>query len=142
MTNLIELPVQRMSAAEFKVGRERLGLTATWVATQLGVTDRSVARWEAGEMPVSRDAEALIDRVHTYTNRLVLTTVRKLKLPKNAKPGDAVVLFTFRRDEDMAPEGVWINQEDGPLPASWHRAMIGRVALITDLPVQIEYIAN
>lgn len=140
MSNVVELPTAtRMSAAEFKVARERLGLTASWVATQLGVADRSVARWEAGDMPVSREAESVINAVHKYTNRMVMTQLRKLKAPKGS---DTVLLYTFRRDEDMDPAGIWTDQEVGPLPASWHRAMIGRIALMTDLKVQIEYISQ
>lgn len=139
MTNVVELPTYTpMSAAEFKVARERLGLTASWVASQLGVADRSIARYESGEMPVSLAAEELIEVVHAHTNRMVMSSMSKLKLRKGQ---DFVTLYTFRRDEDMAATYAGNpDTEFGPLTASWHRAMIGRLALITDLPVKIEYI--
>lgn len=142
MNNVVALHVpRRMSAAEFKVRRERLGLTSAWVAAQLGVSERSVSRYETGRMPVSHEAEELIEAVHAYTNRQVMRAVAELKVPKGA---DSVTLFTFARDIDMH-DGAYVetgDQEYGPLSASWHRAMIGRIALLTDLPTRIEYIGD
>ena len=41
-----------MTAAEFRIAREMLGVSGEWLAGRLGVADRQVRRWEAGNSPV------------------------------------------------------------------------------------------
>ena len=48
--------------------RESMGLTQQEMSEELGVTLRTLSRWETGESKPSRMAQRLIDRV---TNRIV-----------------------------------------------------------------------
>lgn len=43
---------QPMTGAEFRLIRDRLGLTLAWLADHLGVAQRSVERWDAGKAPI------------------------------------------------------------------------------------------
>lgn len=133
MGNVVPLPsAALMSAAEFKVCRERLGLTASWVATQLGVYEKTISRWETGERVVSEEAANLLRLIHARTSRLIMKSIRKIKKP--------TTLLTYRRDEDMVTFELFSDLDlVVPLPASWHRAMTGRIALLTDQPVKIAY---
>lgn len=45
----------RMSAADFKSIRESLGLTAQWLADAVHVDQRTVRRWEDGDIPLRDD---------------------------------------------------------------------------------------
>ena len=49
-----------MTAAEFRVARKRLGLSTAQLGAAIGVTARSVRRWEAGKHPVPRWAEIAV----------------------------------------------------------------------------------
>ena len=42
-----------MTPQEFKALREKLGFNQTQLSKEWGVTDRTVRRWEAGDVPVS-----------------------------------------------------------------------------------------
>lgn len=133
MTNVVALrPTERMTAAEFKVVRERLGLPAQWVASALGVYEKTVSRWETGERGVSAEAEKLLDDIHRDTNRLVMSQIRML----DDGSKEPTLLITYRLDSDMP---AMYSHEGKQLPASWHRAMTGRVALHADGPVVFAY---
>lgn len=114
------LPVpddERMTDAEFKVVREYLGLTTRWVADHLGVAERSVHRWEAGVSPIPDGVRIQMERWEDDTARSVVAGVVALM----DVPEPAVV--TYRTDADYQraePGAEW--------PASWHRAVVARVA--------------
>ena len=49
-----------MTADEFRDARERLGLSLTDMACELGVGLRTIARWQSGAYPVPRVVERLV----------------------------------------------------------------------------------
>lgn len=125
---------ERMSAAEFKVLREQLGLPASWVATQVLVTERSVSRWESGEDPVNHRAATLLRDLQKLTDKQIDQKLRQIE----RRNPDVAELHTYRRDRDwerIAPTRF------AYLPASWHRAMTARLAFLIDRPVVINYAA-
>ena len=52
-----------MTPAELRAIRKRLGLTGAALAEMLGVTDRTIRRWEAGTVPISKPAIFLIGHI-------------------------------------------------------------------------------
>ena len=108
---------ERMTPAELRVVREFLGLSSAALAGYLGVTDRTVRHWEAGKYPVPDGVRIEIEKLEAYTARFVADVVeRLLDIP------DPVVV-TYRTDEEYHEAHPEI-----PLPASWHRAVVARVA--------------
>ena len=98
-----------MTAAELRIAREDLGLTAEWLADHLGVTLRTVRRWEHGQ---SRGPEGVADEVGRLTDyadgQAEAWVVRLLDVPEP-------VLAIPREGE-----------RDG-WPASWWRALAARI---------------
>lgn len=112
------LPVDEpMTDAEFKVVREHLGLTTRWVADHLGVAERSVHRWEAGQTPVPDGVRRQMEAWEQDTAESIGRAVADL--------GDArdPAVATYRTDEHYRR---W--EPDAGWPASWHRALVARVA--------------
>ena len=108
---------ERMTPAELKVVREFLGLSSAALAKYLGVSDRTVRHWEAGKYPIPDGVRLEIEKLEAYTAEFVAGVVEKLMdIP------DPVVV-TYRTDEEYHAAHPEI-----PLPASWHRAAIARVA--------------
>jgi len=108
---------ERMTPAELKVVREFLGLSSAALAKHLGVSDRTVRHWEAGKYPIPDGVRLEIEKLEAYTAQFVAGVVEKLMdIP------DPVVV-TYRTDEEYHAAHPEI-----PLPASWHRAAIARVA--------------
>ncbi|MEV6219882.1 hypothetical protein [Nocardia sp. NPDC051833] len=106
-----------MTAAEFKVVREFLGLTTRWLADELGIQERTVQRWDGGQSTVPEWARERIEAIETETAELVSASIDHLSDARD--PG----ILTYRSDNDYRshhPELRW--------PASWHRAVIARVA--------------
>ncbi|GGU62273.1 Aca2/YdiL-like domain-containing protein [Streptomyces lavendofoliae] len=107
----------RMTAAELKVVREYLGLTGDWLAAHLGVSPRTVRHWEAGKYAIPDGVRLAVEDLEQRTAQFVAGVVEKLMdLPD---PG----VVTYRDDAEYhaaVPESEF--------PASWHRAVIARVA--------------
>jgi len=108
---------ERMTPAELKVVREFLGLSSAALAKYLGVSDRTVRHWEAGKYPVPDGVRIEIEKLEAYTAQFVADVVEKL-----LDYPDPVVV-TYPTDEEYHAAHPEI-----PLPASWHRAVIARVA--------------
>jgi hypothetical protein len=108
---------ERMTPAEFKVVREFLGLTGDWLAQHLGVSSRTVRHWEYGKYAipdgVRLEMEDLEARTGTYVGSLV---EQLMDLPD---PG----VITYRDDAEYGA-----SHPDHEFPASWHRAVVARVA--------------
>jgi transcriptional regulator with XRE-family HTH domain len=108
---------ERMTDAEFKVVREFLGLTGDWLAGHLGVSARTVRHWEQGKYAipdgVRLEMEDLERRTGEWIDRLV---PQLMDLPD---PG----VYVYRTDEEYHEA-----HPEVPLPASWHRAVVARVA--------------
>ena len=112
-----------MTPAEFVCSRELLGLPITWVAEHLGVTERTVYRWEAGTTKIPA---VMAQRMRAWvenTERIV----GKVTVVISGAPA-RVKLETFP-DKGFEHKGVegW--------PASWHRMVMARVAERTQRPI-------
>lgn len=69
---------QPMSPAEFRMVREYLGLTGETLAEHLGVTLRSVRRWEHGHRPVSDGIRQQMEHLEETAARHVGELVDRL----------------------------------------------------------------
>jgi transcriptional regulator with XRE-family HTH domain len=108
---------ERMTAAEFRVIREYLGLTGDWLARHLGVNPRTVRSWEQGRDPIPDGVRIEVERLEQQTAEFVGTVVAGL-----ADEIDPLV-GVFRSDEEYHA-----HHPEQPWPASWHRAVVARVA--------------
>lgn len=115
-----------LSAAEIVVIRERLGLSQRQLATLLGVSSRAVERWERAERGISdkhlTGLEALADRA----DALVAEAIAALEA---AHVRDQVIIV-YRSDAHLRE-----HHPDAPFPASWGRAIAGRVYAETSCTV-------
>lgn len=109
---------ERMTDAEFKVVREFLGLTGEWLAGHLGVASRTVRHWEEGKYPIPDGVRTLIESLEVRTGAFVGQSVVGLM----DVPDPAVVTYRTNAEYKAA-------HPDAEFPASWHRAVIARVAL-------------
>jgi transcriptional regulator with XRE-family HTH domain len=108
---------ERMTPAEFRVVREFLGLTPEWLAAHLGVSGRTVRHWEQGKYAIPDGVRLEIEDVEQRTGEFVSGIIDKLMdLP------DPTVI-TYRDDAEYRAA-----HPDTPFPASWHRAVVARVA--------------
>lgn len=108
---------ERMTAAEFKVIREYLGLTGDWLAAHLTVSGRTVRHWEEGKYPIPDGVRLRIEEIETATDGMVGAAVAACLDARDP------VMLTYRTDADYRthhPGVAW--------PASWHRAIVARVA--------------
>ncbi|MDI3315892.1 MAG: DUF1870 family protein [Mycobacterium sp.] len=108
---------ERMTPAEFRVIREYLGLSGPWLASALGVSDRTIRHWEAGKYPIPDGVRLAIEQMEDDAARAVEDGVRRLM----DVPEPAVI--TYATDEQFRsahPEVTY--------PASWHRAVVARIA--------------
>jgi hypothetical protein len=115
-----------MTAAELRVVLEFLGLPQDWLAAQLDVQDRTVRRWLAGTTPIPEFVRETIESYEAATADAVTAGIDQLgDLPDPA-------ILTFRSDDDYRqahPDAEW--------PASWHRAVVARIAQeVPGLPIQ------
>lgn len=109
---------ERMTDAEFKVVREFLGLTGDWLAQHLGVSARTVRHWEQGKYPIPDGVRLELERLEAETGHFIGVCIQALMDVPD--PGT----YVYRTDAEYhaANPGVkW--------PASWHRAVVARVAL-------------
>lgn len=111
---------ERMSAAEFKIVREGLGLSGEWIAANLSqpVNPRTVRNWEQGRSLIPDGVRLEIERWEKVTGEFISGVIEKLlDIP------DPLVV-TYRTDEEYHQA-----HPDIVFPASWHRRVIWRVAL-------------
>lgn len=108
---------ERMTDAELRVVREHLGLTGEWLAKHLGVSDRTVRHWEQGRYAIPEGVRLAIEQLEHVTAQAVGEAVQQLL----DAPEPTVI--TYRSDAEYRAAHPEI-----PFPASWHRAVIGRVA--------------
>ncbi|MER7331720.1 MULTISPECIES: DUF1870 family protein [unclassified Micromonospora] len=110
---------ERMTDAEFRVVREYLGLTGDWLAGHLGVSARTVRHWEQGKYPIPDGVRLAIESLEAETTAFVGAVVENLLASNDTD----LAVVTYRSDADYRaahPQLDW--------PASWHRAVIARVA--------------
>ena len=100
-----------MTPAELRVARERLGLTGDAIAKLLDVEGRTLRRWEAGTHLIPEGVQVQVEAWEGEAEDLA------------AVMRGATRLVTYRNDESF-----WAHEPDRqPWPASWHRALVGRV---------------
>lgn len=108
---------ERMTPAEFKVIREFLGLTGDWLAAHLDVSPRTVRHWEQGKYAIPDGVRLAIEDLERRTGEFVGGISEKLMdLPD---PG----AITYRDDAEYKAA-----DPAAEFPASWHRAVVARVA--------------
>lgn len=108
---------ERMTPAEFKVVREFLGLTGDWLAAHLGVSPRTVRHWEQGKYAIPDGVRLAVEDLERRTGEFVSGIIEKLM----DLPDPAVI--TYRDDAEYKAA-----HPDAEFPASWHRAVVARVA--------------
>lgn len=92
--------------------REHLGLTTVWIAKRLGVSERTVRRWDHGHSPIPDGVRVQMEAWEADTAAAVSTYVASVQEMRDS----AIVVA---RDEDEVPHG-W--------PARWQRHVVARVA--------------
>ena len=113
-----------MTPAELRVARERLGLTGDAIAELLDVDPRTCRRWEAGTGPIPTGVERQIAEWESEAVQLSAEFAMR-----GQSEG---VLVTYKTDENF-----WAHEPDRPpYPASWHRAIVGRLNLDR---IRVEY---
>lgn len=108
---------ERMTDAEFRVVREHLGLTGDWLAAHLGVSPRTVRHWEHGKYAIPDGVRIAMKNLEAQTSAFIGGAVAQLlDMPE---PG----VITYRTDAEYHAAHPEI-----PFPASWHRAVVARIA--------------
>jgi DNA-binding transcriptional regulator YiaG len=110
-----------MTDAEFRCVREWLGVTGDWLADHLGVTGRSVRRWEAGTAPVPDGVRVELEQLEAQTGEAVDRLVATLR---DARDPEVVV---YRTDEEIRAA-----DPGSPWPAEWWRRVAMRAVLEVD----------
>src|SRR5690348_13396099 len=114
---VVESSAAAMTPAAFKVSREFMGLSDGWLANHLGVSSRTIRHWEQGKYLVPEGVEKAVIELKRRTQKAVSDLVEQLK-------GDPhPMATTYRNDDDYQAA-----QPDSEFPASWHRAVVARVA--------------
>ncbi|MEO3976288.1 helix-turn-helix transcriptional regulator [Streptomyces sp. CAU 1734] len=108
---------ERMTDAEFRVVRDWLGLTGDWLAAHLGVSPRAVRHWEQGKYPVPDRVRLEMENLEAHASAAVGTAVAALL--DTPEPG----ILTYRTDAEYHAAHPEVS-----LPASWHRAVVARIA--------------
>ena len=124
-----------MTAAEFRVLRDHLGLTGEWLAEHLQVTLRTVRRWDAGTSPIPGGVAATMWELEAESDAFVTAVVEELRADGPDEDGSAWVT-TYASDAAYRAE-----HPDLDWPAAWHRAAMGRVVRELDW-VRITYIGE
>jgi len=121
-----------MNRADLKVRREALGLTQGWLAEAVGVQDRAVRRWEAGDRDVPADVWTVLDEGEAKAEEILDAVASVIEDKPEADGIDVVV---YESDEDL-----WaVHPGFNPWPASWHRAVCARIRDLTDAEVRFHY---
>lgn len=121
-----QMAEDRMTDAEFRCTRDRLGLTMEWIAWKLDVAERTVRRWEAGVTPIPPGVAA-------YLMHLSGLTDAEARRVAGGLDKEQLRLVTYRSEADYSSD-----LPDGDWPASWHRALCARIA--AEVPgVRIQY---
>lgn len=110
-----------MSAAELRVIRERLGLPTAWAADKLGVAERSVTRWETGSHQIPDGIGDEVRRWQAVADAAVADARERLAAE------DHPSMVTYRTNDDYHAAHLGIDW-----PASFHRAITGRIAETVD----------
>lgn len=123
--------------ADLRVRREALGLTQGWLAAQVGVQDRAVRRWEAGDRAIPGDVRDLLDEGERRADAIldaISEELLRVEVDLDEEP-EGLDVVVYDSDEDL-----WaVHPLFAPWPASWHRAVCARARDLTDVPVRFQY---
>lgn len=109
---------ERMTPAEFQMTREFLGLSGPWLAKHLGVSYKTIQHWQTGRYPVPDGVRLRMEDLERRTGDYIGMVVEQVMDVPDP------VLVTYRTDEEYAAA-----DPSSPMPASWHRMVVARVAL-------------
>lgn len=109
---------ERMTDAEFRTVREFLGLTGDWLAGHLKVSARTVRHWEQGKYLIPDGVRLAMEDLERRTGEFIGALVEKLV--GGPDPG----VLVYRSDTEYHAAHPEID-----FPASWHRAVVARIAL-------------
>lgn len=113
--------MSHITAAEFRVRIEALGFSQDDAAAALGVTGRTVRRWIAGTTDVPEGVADELASIERETSDYVQAGISALQ-KQGADSGGLAWLTTYQNNEayhTAYPKAAY--------PASWHRAVMGRV---------------
>jgi len=115
-----------LTPEHFKTLRERLGLTAEALGRIPGlrnvVTDRTVRRWESGDVPLPADAIAALLALDAFVEQRVREAMRVVNAQVTTRGSPhAVDLVRYRDDQALAQV-----HPDFPGGNAVHNALIGR----------------
>ena len=109
---------ERMSPAELRVVREFLGFSVPALAARIRVSERTVRFWEEGRYAIPDGVRLEIEALERMTGAFIGRAVEAL----NAVRDPAVITYATDAEYRTAHPEV-------DLPASWHRAVVARIAL-------------
>lgn len=123
---------REMTAAEFRLTREFLGVTGEWLASRFGKDPRQVRRWEAGTTRIPAGIAAEMQNLVEVRDAFVDAVVERLQ--EDGPDADQVArVIVFGSNESFFAE-----HPDSPWTARWHRSAMFEVA--RRLPwVQIDF---
>jgi hypothetical protein len=107
-----------MTGAEMQCTREWLGIDRKWLSEHLVISDRRLARMEAGRESIPDAVVSTIDDIAEETKDMVHEMVADYRRKVKAGDGAGVTLLTYRIDEEY----------HGKYTARWHRMLSARVA--------------
>lgn len=127
-----------MTGAELRTLRDSIGLSAEELARLVGVRDRTIRRWEAGEWTVPEPVAEQVRALDAQIERAVAGTVEALQdaQERAQEPPAEIVLVRYRTEDDLAK----YRPDMAALPPSVHGALIDRVRLAAErlgVPVRI-----
>ncbi len=112
-----------MTAAEFRIARESLGVSDQWLADHLGVSLRTMQRWGQGHSRLSLSVVERVEMLLDTTDVFVEAVVAELEADPDPDDDGWQWVTTYPTDRAYLAE-----HPDATWPASWHRAAMGRVA--------------
>ncbi len=129
-----------MTPADLKVRRESLGLPQSWIAERLGVQDRAVRRWEAGDSPIPEAVDDLLTDTETRTLAWLDATIAAVEAQVDALVAQFGEPASITLTAYASNESLWGAHPDfSPLPASWHRMMLATIRDLIDAEVDFTY---
>jgi len=117
--------IGQMSAAELRAARDELGLTGSWVAAYVGVTERTQRRWEAGKLAVPY---LVAERMQELLEEAAEAVERKAA---EADAACATYLLAWRTDEQLPSDLLATGY-----PARWHMRISERVVATPQLAIR------
>lgn len=122
-----------MTGAEFKIAREGLGVSITWISRYLTVGERNIRLWEAGASRVPEGVIKEIGVLEEFTDAYVSILTEKAKTS-----GTLDTYKTGHEPLDIEAPASWLKLA---MPGSWHRHCVWRVTQL-DPGIRVDYKTN